>query len=257
MPYLTNLATIARRTGFPVVEVPGWTSRGHGPQPLVQGVVCHHTAGRADMHVVRDGRSDLPGPLSQFWLEHTGRIFVVAAGRCWHNAPSTSVFHTNSASLGIEAENNGREPWPDVQLDAYRKLCAELCKAFSLPAARVKGHKEVNTAKSDPHSLNMNDFRAAVAQLMKGTPAQPDLGVPNFTRTFKVTKPMLHGADIRAWQTEARRFVPGLAADGWYGAVSEHACEQIQRIVGIPVTGDVDAETLLLTFIYDPEEGNS
>lgn len=105
MPYLTQLAKVARRTGFPVVEVDGWKTRGHGPQPEVQGVVAHHTAGRNDMHIVRDGRPGLDGPLSQFWLKHDGTIYVVAAGRCWHNAPSTSAMHTNSASIGIEAEN--------------------------------------------------------------------------------------------------------------------------------------------------------
>lgn len=168
MPWLTQLADVARRTGYPVTEVPGWKTRGHGPQPEVDGVVCHHTAGWNDMHVVRDGRPGLDGPLSQIWLRRDGRIFVVAAGRCWHNAPSLSLGHTNSASIGIEAENDGRAPWPSAQLDSYRRLCAELCKEFGLSASVVKGHKEVNSSKPDPHSINMTTFRAEVARLMKG-----------------------------------------------------------------------------------------
>lgn len=168
MPYLTQLADVARRTGFPVTECGGWRSRGHGPQPSVEGVVAHHTAGWNDLHVVRDGRPGLDGPLSHFWLQHTGRIYVVAAGRCWHNAPSTSVHHTNSASIGIEAENDGRSPWPSVQVEAYHRLCAELCREFGLPASRVKGHKEVQVGKPDPHSLNMNHFRAEVARCIEG-----------------------------------------------------------------------------------------
>lgn len=168
MPYLTQLADVARRTGYPVTEVPGWRTRGHGPQPEVDGVVCHHTAGWDDMHVVRDGRPGLEGPLSQIWLRRDGRIYVVAAGRCWHNAPSTSLGHTNGRSIGIEAENDGRAPWPAVQLDAYRKLCAELCRAFGLPVSAVRGHKEVNASKPDPHSIDMDDFRAAVARFIAG-----------------------------------------------------------------------------------------
>lgn len=168
MPYLTDLADVARRTGFPVVEVAGWRERGHGAMSDVQGVVCHHTAGWGDLHVVRDGRPGLDGPLSQFWLRRDGAIHLVAAGRCWHNAPSTSAHHTNSVSIGIEAENDGRAPWPKVQLDAYKALCAELCRAYGLPASRVRGHKEVNTSKPDPHSIDMDDFRADVARLMKG-----------------------------------------------------------------------------------------
>ncbi|MFD0691628.1 peptidoglycan recognition protein family protein [Actinomadura fibrosa] len=174
MPYLTQLAAVARRTGFPVTEVSGWKGRGHGPQPSVQGIVAHHTAGASgggdypSLAVVRDGRPGLDGPLSHFGLGRSGRIYVIAAGRCWHNAPSTSAYHTNSASLGIEAENDGRQAWPDVQLDAYKLLCAELCKEFGLPASRVKGHKEVNTEKPDPHSINMTAFRADVARLIEG-----------------------------------------------------------------------------------------
>ncbi|MGW0592747.1 peptidoglycan recognition protein family protein [Streptosporangium sp. NPDC002607] len=173
MPYLTQLADVARRTGYPVTEVAGWKSRGHGPQPAVDGIVCHHTAGPPaggdypSLAVVRDGRPGLDGPLSQFGLGRSGRIYVIAAGRCWHNAPSTSTRHDNSSSLGIEAENDGHQPWPPAQLDAYHRLCTELCKELRLPASVVKGHKEVNASKPDPHSLNMNTFLAEVARLMK------------------------------------------------------------------------------------------
>lgn len=172
MPWLTKLAEVARRTGFPVIESPGWKTRGHGAQPAVKGVVCHHTAGRNDMHVVRDGRPGLDGPLSHFWLKHDGTIYVIAAGRCWHNAPSTSAYHSNSNSIGIEAENNGREPWPEIQLRAFKALCAELCKEYRLTAARVKGHKEVNRSKPDPHTISMAAFRMDVAELMAGDELQ-------------------------------------------------------------------------------------
>lgn len=174
MPYLTQLADVARRTGFPVTEVAGWASRGHGEQPYVQGVVAHHTAGATaggdypSLGVVRDGRTGLAGPLSHFGIGRSGRIYVIAAGRCWHNAPSTSSHHTNSNSVGIEAENDGRQPWPPVQLDAYVALCGELCKEFDLAPSRVKGHKEVNTQKPDPHSVDMGAFRDRVGAYVRG-----------------------------------------------------------------------------------------
>src|SRR5688500_14446582 len=112
VPYLTQLEAVAKRTGYPVTAVAGWKTRGHGHQPAVEGIVCHHTAGATaggdypSLGVVRDGRVGLSGPLSHFGLGRTGRIYVIAAGRCWHNAPSTSAQHTNSASIGIEAEND-------------------------------------------------------------------------------------------------------------------------------------------------------
>jgi len=174
MPYLTGLANVARRTGYPVTEVSGWKTRGHGEQPQVLGVVCHHTAGATaggdypSLNVVAYGRSDLKGPLSQLGIGRSGRIYVIAAGRSWHNAPSTSNRHTNSTSIGIEAENDGRQAWPPAQVDAYKKLCAELCREYGIPTAQVKAHREVNTGKPDPHSFNMTAFRRDVAAILSG-----------------------------------------------------------------------------------------
>lgn len=181
MPYLTDLAEVARRTGYPVTEVPGWRTRGHGEQPEVRGVVAHHTAGATaggdypSLAVVRDGRPGLDGPLSHLGLGRSGRIYVIAAGRCWHNAPSTSDNHTNSRSIGIEAENDGRQSWPAPQLDAYKRLCAELCRAYGVAVSQVKAHREVNTQKPDPHSVNMAEFRADVATLLAGQPLEDDV----------------------------------------------------------------------------------
>jgi hypothetical protein len=218
MSWLTQLADIARNTGFPVTEVGGWKGRGHGPQPSVQGVVCHHTAGWRDRHVVVNGRPGLDGPLSHFWLEHTGRIWVVAAGRCWHNAPSTSGHHMNATSIGIEAENDGKTPWPQVQLDAYHALCAELCRAFGLPASRVKGHKEVNTGKVDPHSLSMNTFRARVAALIKhpGTPTKQEDDMPEVISlgAGEDQKVPAGGELAVRWRTEYADDPPAHNADG-------------------------------------------
>ncbi|MEV0149120.1 MULTISPECIES: N-acetylmuramoyl-L-alanine amidase [unclassified Nonomuraea] len=202
MPWLTQLADVARRTGYPVTEVSGWRDRGHGLQPAVRGIVCHHTAGPAaggdypSLTVVRSGRPGLDGPLSHFGLGRSGRIYVVAAGRCWHNAPSTSTNHTNSASIGIEAENDGKQPWPEAQVDAYKRLCAELCKEFGLPASAVKAHREVNRSKPDPHSIDMDDFRADVAALVKGgVVSRPSTPRPSWTEEIVKDLPLIRPDD--------------------------------------------------------------
>jgi len=248
MPYLTNLDTIARRTGYPVTEVDGWKTRGHGPQPYVKGIVAHHTAGHDDMKVVRDGRPGLDGPLSHFWLKHDGSIYVIAAGRCWHNAPSTSLNHSNSYSIGIEAENDGKEPWPEKQLDAYYKLCAELCKAYDLSASAVKGHKEVNTSKVDPHSLNMNTFRSNVAKAMgvkapvKAKP-KPGVKAPSFPGRLISYPPMTSGSDVKLWQTRMHDRGWSIAIDGLYGPDSRETCIAFQKEKGLSPDGIVGPKT--------------
>lgn len=169
---LTSLAAVARRTGFPVVEEHGWRGRGVNFPGPVRSILCHHdAANQAPWQfntVVRDGRSDLPGPLSQFTIRRDGTIHVVADGRANHAGVTIndSVWGGNY-SIGIEAANNGvGEPWPRYQLDAYEALVAELCREFGLGVDRVRGHKEVASPlgrKIDPAGIDMNGFRAAVA----------------------------------------------------------------------------------------------
>ncbi|GIH29103.1 N-acetylmuramoyl-L-alanine amidase [Acrocarpospora phusangensis] len=267
MPWLTQLAKVAKRTDYPVVEVPGWRTRGHGPVIAVRGIVCHHTAGPAgsgdypSLGVVRNGRKDLAGPLSQYGLGRSGRIYVIAAGRAWHNAPTTSANHGNALSIGIEAENDGSQPWPAVQVDAYHQLVAELCREFELPAAAAKGHREVNASKPDPHSISMGAFRTAVARLLAegeaGEPLPMRDGFPLFQRDLRQTsppKPLMEGADVGAWQEAARRHVRGLAVDELYGPRSAAACRQIQIAAGIPATAVVDEETWVVTHVWNPRE---
>ncbi|MFG2077088.1 peptidoglycan recognition protein family protein [Nonomuraea maritima] len=262
MPYLTELADVARRTGCPVTEVGGWRRRGHGPQPEVQGVVCHHTAGPAgggdypSLAVVRDGRPDLEGPLSHFGLGRSGRIYVIAAGRCWHNAPSTSPRHANSTSLGIEAENDGRQPWPQAQRDAYGRLCAELCREYGLPASRVRAHREVNTAKPDPHSIDMTEFRAQVAALISDGPP-PGSWTEEIMRELPLVKPGDDNFDVKTVRgcLFARGHVPpteyAQAEEGLEGWLKSTVCDpglvdlvrRFQQAEGIPVDGLVGPTT--------------
>ncbi|WP_409186503.1 N-acetylmuramoyl-L-alanine amidase [Amycolatopsis sp. VS8301801F10] len=169
---LTSLATIARSAGLKVVEQPGWTARGHGQMSGVKAVVCHHTAGPAagnapSLGVVQNGRSDLAGPLAHYVLGRDGTVYVVAAGLCWHAGAVLNNNWSNNYAIGIEAEATGTAAWPEVQLDAYARLCRALCAAFGLPISAVLGHKEVCSPrgrKSDPN-FDMGAFRARISAL--------------------------------------------------------------------------------------------
>ena len=186
MPYYTGLARVARRTGYPVIEVPGWKTRGHGPMKGCKTLVAHHTAGAArgdypSLPVVRDGRAGLAGPLSQFGLGRSGTIYVIAAGLCWHTGETWTTSQSNSQAIGIEAENTGTgaEPWPDVQMDAYVKLLSELCKEFGLPVTAVMGHREIAKPKGrkpDPRGIDLDELRAAVKRgyWKTTTPPKPE-----------------------------------------------------------------------------------
>ena len=180
MRYYTQLADIARGTGFPVVEQPGWKTRGKdslgrpsGMADIIGGVLCHHTATTTtggdypSLRTVTYGRVGLVNALSNFGLGRSGTIYVIAAGQTWHAGTVNDQRFSNPQAIGIEAENNGvGERWGAAMLESYARLCAGLCRAFRLdPYDQVRGHKEVRLplgAKIDP-SFDMPAFRRVVA----------------------------------------------------------------------------------------------
>ncbi|WP_051790990.1 N-acetylmuramoyl-L-alanine amidase [Amycolatopsis jejuensis] len=177
---LTSLANVARSAGLRVVEQPGWTGRGHGQMSGVRAIVCHHTAGAPSgnapsLGVVQNGRSDLAGPLAHYVLGRDGTVYVVAAGLCWHAGAVLNSAWSNDYAVGIEAEATGVDAWPEVQLDAYARLCKAICVAFGLPLSHVLGHKEVCSPpgrKNDPN-FDMTGFRARVATVGTAVPPTP------------------------------------------------------------------------------------
>lgn len=172
MPYLVDLADACRKSGLRVVEVSGWRTRGHGPMTAVESVIVHHTATSKaaagdypSLGIVRDGRSDLPGPLSQLGLGRDGTVYVIAAGVSYHAGATFKTVQNNWHAIGIEAEHDGLSPWDPDQYAAYARLCHALCEHYGLSVADVQGHKEIAAPagrKIDP-SFDMGAFRDATA----------------------------------------------------------------------------------------------
>lgn len=187
MPYLTDLADACRKSGLKVQEIPGWRERGHRSMSGVSAVVVHHTATARtapgdypSLRIVRDGRSDLPGPLSQVGLGRNGTVYVIAAGVAYHAGATWEAWQGNDYAIGIEAEHDGLSPWSDQQETAYATLCAALVLHYKIPPARVMGHKEVakpRGRKPDP-TFDMDSFRRLVTDEMDRltTPPPPKPG---------------------------------------------------------------------------------
>ncbi|NKY60340.1 peptidoglycan recognition protein family protein [Nocardia flavorosea] len=169
------LADVLRAEGLKVIEHDGWKFRGHGDFGNVIGVLCHHTAGGGenDWRIVQNGRSDLPGPLAQLVLERDGTYRVIAAGVCWHaGRGSWNGWPTNNANysvIGIEAVNSGTgsQPWPAVQLDAYKRGCAAILRRIGRGSGDCVAHREYSSeGKIDPWGIDMNAFRRDVQTII-------------------------------------------------------------------------------------------
>lgn len=192
---LTWLASVLRDAGLTVIEQPGWQTRGHGDMGTVRGVMIHHTAGAKgknapSLNIVQNGRPDLKGPLSQLLLARDGTYYVVAAGLCSHAGAGAwqGITAGNASFIGIEAENTGLpdDPWPEVQMDAYKRGTAALMMKIRAPIIMCVGHKEYalpKGRKSDP-SFDMNRFRSEVAALMGGALPEPTKPTPAGSTKF-------------------------------------------------------------------------
>lgn len=149
--YIPWLADAARLPGYPVVEVPGWRSLGHGGLRVCETVTGHHTANpqRGDypsLNIVRNGRGDLAGPLSQLGLARSGTVYIIAAGLAYQAGASAWAGFTdlNDEGIGIEAESAGTvDDWTPEQRDCYPRLVAALLYYMRRGPERFGFHKEV------------------------------------------------------------------------------------------------------------------
>lgn len=172
------LPEVLRGAGLKVAIVPGWETRGR-ELTAINGVICHHTAGPStgnapSLGIVTNGRSDLPGPLSQLVLGRDGTFYVVASGRANHAGRGNwkGITDGNGQMLGIEAEATGRDTWPAIQMDAYRRGVAVILRRVALNSRWACGHKEYALPagrKPDPN-FGMDIFRSDVQRIMDGHP---------------------------------------------------------------------------------------
>ncbi|MDN3296992.1 N-acetylmuramoyl-L-alanine amidase [Streptomyces ficellus] len=182
-----------RDEGLTVVEVGDWRThnRNHkGPWGPVHGVMIHHTATKGSATTVRlcrDGRPGLPGPLCHGVITKDGRVHLVGYGRANHAGlgdddvlraviaeralPRDNESNTdgNRHFYGFECENlgNGKDPWPEVQLEAIEKAAAAICRRHGWTAGSVIGHLEWQPGKVDPRGFSMRTMRARIAQRLR------------------------------------------------------------------------------------------
>jgi hypothetical protein len=232
---LTWLPEVLEDAGLKVAEQPGWRTRGRAEMGTAKGVMCHHTSGSPrgimpSLGVITDGRPDLPGPLAQLGLGRDGTFFVVAAGRCNHAGRGMwqGISTGNSNFIGIEAENTGggNDPWPAVQLDAYRRGVAAILTKINANAIMCCGHKEYalpHGRKDDP-SFDMNDFRTQVASIMAGTAPHPVVIAPADADGRPTLRRGNRGDLVKQVQTALK-----IDADGIFGPGTEAALRQFQR----------------------------
>lgn len=188
------------RWGVKFTEHPGWRTNnraGHGAWGPVNGSMVHHTAsgdGAGIVETCYSGRADLPGPLCTGVVHKDGTVTLVGNGRSNHAgagalnvysavldetripAPGADTVDGNAHFYGWECVNlgTGKDPWPDVQLEAMVRVQAAVCEFHGWGAQSVIGHLEWTTRKIDPRGFTMVGMRALVAAHLAAGPSTED-----------------------------------------------------------------------------------
>jgi len=132
-------------------------------------VVIHHTAQNSCDQTLRTFTLERTKVSAHYVICRDGVVFHMlndlfrahhAGVSKWGNATDL-----NSMSIGIEIDNNGKEPFTDEQISSLLQLLDRLKKTYSIPQANFVGHADVAPGrKVDPsryfpwHTLSENGF---------------------------------------------------------------------------------------------------
>lgn len=170
-----------------VVDQADWKDRGTGGQMGdIWGVLIHHTGNdRETVAGIRDGRSDLAGPLSQCLITPDGKCHLIAIGPCNHagigSYPGVGTNNGNQRLIGFECawptirpdgSYDVNQRWPDAQIITMRDATAAVLKRLGYDSSHCIGHKEWATkqpnVKWDPGNMDMGWFRGEVQKDLDG-----------------------------------------------------------------------------------------
>ncbi|MFZ2853606.1 MAG: N-acetylmuramoyl-L-alanine amidase [Rhodocyclaceae bacterium] len=151
---LAACAPLPPHSGLPAQWVPSPSFDARRPNL----VILHHTSNDTLDRALRTLTTPERKVSAHYLIGRDGRILqlVDEGARAWHAGKSWWGGQTdvNSASLGIELDNSGSEPFADAQIDALLLLLADLRERHRIPAANFIGHADVApTRKDDPSPL--------------------------------------------------------------------------------------------------------
>jgi N-acetylmuramoyl-L-alanine amidase len=122
-------------------------------QPVV--IVLHFT----DQHSARESLDTLRsrnsgGPVSAHYLIGSdGHIYQLVADhqRAWHAGGGRwgTITDLNSASIGIELDNDGHAPFAPAQISSLLRLLTDLTARLDIPRTQIIGHEDLAPGRKD------------------------------------------------------------------------------------------------------------
>ena len=121
-------------------------------------IIIHHTAQDSLAQTLKTFTTTKPQVSAHYVIADDGRVVQMVNDylRAWHGGNAIWGRNTdiNSASIGIELDNNGFEPFSDKQITSLLALLTKLKKDYNIPIQNIIGHSDIAPSrKTDPSKL--------------------------------------------------------------------------------------------------------
>ena len=121
-------------------------------------VIIHHTAQDSLAQTITTFILERTQVSAHYVVSRDGQIVQMLNDdlRAWHAGVSKwgSVTDMNSCSIGIELDNNGTEPFSEIQINNLMILLSNLKTTYNIPTANFIGHADIAPKrKPDPSIL--------------------------------------------------------------------------------------------------------
>jgi N-acetylmuramoyl-L-alanine amidase len=121
-------------------------------------VIIHHTAQDSLAQTLKTFTITKTQVSAHYVIADDGRVVQMVNDylRAWHGGAASWGKNTdiNSASIGIELDNNGVEPFSDKQIISLLALLTKLKKDYNIPTQNFIGHSDITPGrKTDPSKL--------------------------------------------------------------------------------------------------------
>ena len=121
-------------------------------------IILHHTAQVSTDQTIKTFILKSTGTSAHYVIGRDGKVVHMVNDYLRANHAGVAKWGNetdlNSCSLGIEIDNNGNEPYSDVQINSVIALVETLTKKYNIPAANVIGHSDIAPRrKIDPNKF--------------------------------------------------------------------------------------------------------
>jgi N-acetylmuramoyl-L-alanine amidase len=156
--YVLVLLTLAACAPLPPQREYPWQPSPNHDQRRPNFVIIHGTTNKTVAEALTTLTSPEHRVSAHYLIGRDGTVIqlVDEAARAWHAGKSWWGGSTdlNSASIGIELDNTGDEPFAEPQIEALLALLEKLRARYRIPPANFIGHGEVAPGrKVDPSRL--------------------------------------------------------------------------------------------------------